>query len=110
MISLTLDHAKKNSMHYLLIYKVVDDYVEKRARFRSAHLEKAFEAVKRGELLLGGALANPVDQAVLLFRGDSPETAEKFATEDPYVRNGLVTSWEVREWNTVVGTEGIMSS
>ena len=96
-------------MHYLLIYKVIDDYVEKRVPFRSSHLAKATEAVQRGELILGGALANPVDQAVLLFRGDSPQFAEKFAREDPYVLNGLVTSWQVREWSTVVGMEGLIS-
>ena len=96
-------------MHYLLIYKVIDDYVEKRVSFRSSHLAKAMEAVQRGELILGGALANPVDQAVLLFRGDSPQFAEKFAREDPYVLNGLVTSWQVREWSTVVGMEGLIS-
>ena len=57
----------------------------------------------RGELLLGGALANPADGAVLLFTGDSPEVAEKFAQADPYVANGLVKRWYVREWTTVVG-------
>ena len=29
--------------------------------------------------------------------------AEAFATSDPYVTNGLVTSWRVRHWTTVVG-------
>jgi uncharacterized protein YciI len=90
-------------MHYLLIYEVVEDYVVRRAPLRAAHLARAREAVERGELVLGGALANPPDGAVLLFRGDSPAGAEAFATSDPYVINGLVTRWRVREWTTVVG-------
>ena len=45
----------------------------------------------------------PIDGAVLLFRGDSPEAAEAFARSDPYVLNGLVTAWRVRVWTTVVG-------
>jgi uncharacterized protein YciI len=90
-------------VHYLLFYDVVDDYVTRRAPFRSAHLALAREAVARGELVLGGAFANPPDGAVLLFRGSSPEVAEAFARQDPYVRNGLVTRWHVREWTTVVG-------
>lgn len=53
--------------------------------------------------MLGGALADPPDEAILLFNGDSPATAERFAACDPYVINGLVKRWEVREWNTVVG-------
>lgn len=90
-------------MHYLLMYDVADDYVERRAHFRMAHLELARKAVERGEMVLGGALADPVDAAILLFRGDSPAVAEKFAREDPYVANGLVKRWRVRPWTTVIG-------
>ena len=90
-------------MHYLLFYEVVDGYVNRRVPFRSAHLALAREAVARGELVLGGAFANPPDGAVLLFRGSSPAVAEAFAAQDPYVKNGLITRWYVREWTTVVG-------
>jgi uncharacterized protein YciI len=90
-------------MHYLLFYEVLDDYVNRRAPFRTAHLAVAREAVARGELVLGGAFANPPDGAVLLFRSSSPAVAEAFARQDPYVKNGLVTRWYVREWTTVVG-------
>jgi uncharacterized protein len=90
-------------MHYLLLYDVVPDYVERRAAYRAAHLALARAAHARGELVLGGALADPPDGAVLLFRGDSPAAAEAFAAADPYVTNGLVTRWRVRVWATVVG-------
>jgi uncharacterized protein YciI len=92
-------------MHYLLFYDVVPDYVERRAPLRAAHLAHARAAHARGELVLGGALADPVDGAVLLFRGDSPAVAERFAAADPYVRQGLVRAWRVREWTTVVGDD-----
>jgi uncharacterized protein YciI len=90
-------------MHYLLFYDVVPDYAERRLPFRAAHLAHATAAVERGELLLGGALAEPIDGAVLLFDCDSPAPVEAFATSDPYVINGLVTRWRVRAWTTVVG-------
>jgi len=90
-------------MHYLLFYEVGNDYASKRSAFRAAHLKKAWEAHERGELLLGGALADPLDGALLLFRADSPRVAEAFAKSDPYVTNGLVKRWYVREWTTVVG-------
>jgi uncharacterized protein YciI len=90
-------------MHYLLFYEVGEDFLERRSELRSAHLEKAWAASERGELVLGGALANPVDGAVLLFRGDSPAVAEAFAKADPYVTRGLVRKWRVREWTTVAG-------
>jgi len=90
-------------MHYLLFYDVVPDYAERRLPFRPAHFAHAKAAIDRGELVLGGALADPIDGAVLLFRGDSPDAARRFAETDPYVTNGLVTKWTVRAWNTVVG-------
>lgn len=90
-------------MHYLLMYDVVPDYVERRGALRAEHLALARAAHARGELVLGGALADPVDGAVLLFQGDSPAGATAFAKADPYVRNGLVTRWRVRTWTTVIG-------
>jgi uncharacterized protein YciI len=92
-------------MHYLLFYEAGADYGERRKPFRSAHLQHAREAVSRGDLVLGGAYANPADGAVLLFRGDSSGAAERFAKADPYVVNGVVARWYIREWTTVVGRE-----
>ena len=92
-------------MHYLLFYDVVDDYADRRAEFRGVHLAHARAAVARGELVLGGALADPIDGAVLLFKADSPDVPAAFAAADPYVKNGLVKAWRVREWTTVVGAD-----
>lgn len=90
--------------HYLLFYEIAPDYAARRGEFRGAHLAKAWAASERGELVLGGALADPIDGAVLLFKGDSAAVAEDFARTDPYVLSGLVKRWYVREWTTVVGT------
>lgn len=94
--------------HYLLFYDVIPDYVARRGMYRDAHLERAWAAHARGELVFGGALADPIDGAVLLFRGDDPAVAERFARADPYVTNGLVARWRVREWTTVVGDDCAM--
>jgi uncharacterized protein YciI len=102
VISLTT-FLERPAMHYLLFYDVADDYLARRTEYRDAHLTRAWAAAERGELVLGGALADPVDGAVLLFRGTSPDVATSFARTDPYVTGGLVTRWWVREWTTVVG-------
>ena len=91
--------------YYALFYHVVDGFVERRLPFREAHLSHARRAAERGELALGGALAEPADTALIVFRGDSPDVGSAFAEEDPYVRNGLVQRWEVRPWNVVVGAD-----
>ena len=90
-------------MHFLIFYDFVPDMLERRGPYRGAHLRYAWEAQARGELILGGALADPPDKAVLLFEGDDDRAARAFAENDPYVRAGLVTSWTVRPWTTVVG-------
>lgn len=95
-------------MHYLLFYSFVDGMAERRMPFRQAHLAHLEAAVSRGELVLAGALADPLDGAVLLFKGSSPDAAEALAKTDPYVLNGLVTRWHVRTWSTVVGPDASM--
>lgn len=89
--------------HFLLFYDAGPDYAEKRAPHRALHLAHARAAVARGELLLGGALTDPVDASVLLFKAASAEAVRAFAEADPYVTQGVVSGWRVREWTTVVG-------
>jgi uncharacterized protein YciI len=91
--------------YYLLEYVLIDDYLARRAPFREAHLALAREAHRRGDLILAGALAEPTDRAVLVWRTHDRSVIERFIDGDPYVHNGLVTSWTIRPW-TVVIAEG----
>ncbi|HMV07338.1 MAG TPA: YciI-like protein [Cyclobacteriaceae bacterium] len=92
-------------MYYILFYKTIDNYVEKRTPFREEHLRLANAARANGTLVMAGALADPADEAVLVFRADSPQVAEDFAKNDPYVKNGLIKEWKVRSWTVVVGED-----
>jgi uncharacterized protein YciI len=89
--------------HFALVYDVVDGFIDKRTPFRPAHLALVRDAHARGELLLAGALGDPPDGALLVFRADKADVVERFASADPYVTNGLVKSWSVRPWTVVVG-------
>lgn len=89
--------------HFLLFYEADGDYAARRTPFRAAHLAHARAAKARGELVLGGAFADPVDGSVLLFQGETAAVAQRFAEADPYVINDVVQRWRVREWTTVVG-------
>jgi uncharacterized protein len=88
--------------HFLLAYTLAADYLARRTQFREAHLALARAAADRGELLLGG-MVEGAQEALLLFVGEDAGRAEAFAGADPYVLNGLVEGWRVREWVTVVG-------
>lgn len=92
-------------MYYILFYKTVEGYVEKRAPYRAEHLALAKSAYEKGSMVMAGALADPADGAVLVFKGEGPEVAEAFAKNDPYVKNGLISEWSVRPWTVVVGGE-----
>jgi uncharacterized protein len=91
--------------YFALFYDVVDDFPAKRTPFRAEHLRLVQEAHDRGELLLGGALAEPVDRALLVFRATDRSVPEAFARRDPYVVQGLVTRWSVRPWTQVIATQ-----
>ncbi|MQA29377.1 MAG: hypothetical protein GEU82_05990 [Luteitalea sp.] len=91
--------------YYALIYDSVEDYATRRQPYREEHLGLVAALHARGEVLLAGALGDPPDGALLIFRSPSAAAAEEFAKRDPYVVNGLVTGWRVRPWNVVVGGE-----
>jgi uncharacterized protein len=90
-------------MYYILFYKTVDNYIERRAPYRSEHLALVEEFHNQGTLIMAGALANPSDGAVLVFKSEGTDVAESFVKRDPYVKNGLITEWNIREWTVVVG-------
>ena len=90
--------------YFALQYDVVDDFVNKRTPYRPAHLKEVREANGRGELVMAGALGEPAG-ALLIFRAADKSTAENFATNDPYVKEGLVKKWTVRPWTVVIGQD-----
>jgi uncharacterized protein YciI len=89
--------------HFALHYDLVENFVQRRMPFREEHLRQLRDLHDRGVVVMAGALGDPPDGALLVFRGDSPAAADEFARTDPYVRQGLVTSWRVRPWHVVIG-------
>ena len=90
-------------MYLALTYDLVDDYLERRGDYREEHLALARAARERGELALAGAFTDPADAALLVWSTEDRSVVERFAAQDPYVVNGLVRAWRLREWNVVVG-------
>ena len=92
-------------MYYMLLYDYVEDVGDKRAPYRAAHLDLLEGLVRQGEVVMGGAWTDPLDGAAIVFKAQDRSAVEAFVRTDPYVANGLVTSWRVREWNVVIGGE-----
>ena len=91
------------STRFVLLYDYVENVVEKRTPFRGDHLALANEYLDRGELVMAGAFADPVDGAAFVFSVEERARVEAFVAADPYVANGLVPSWRIREWTVVIG-------
>lgn len=82
----------------------VENAAEKRAPHREAHLAHLRELHEKGALLMGGALQNPMDSGLLIFRAESAEEIEAALANDSYAKNGIWTKIVVREWSVVVGS------
>lgn len=91
--------------YYALIYHLVDDYLERRTKYREEHLKLASESNEKGKLILAGAFSDPPDKALLIFKVDDKSVIEEFIRQDPYVKNGLIVKWEIRPWTVVIGKE-----
>ena len=95
--------------YFALFYDVVPDYITRRAQYRDEHLGLAREAHARGHLVLAGAMTDPADRALIIFRAPDASVIEEFVRKDPYVVNGLVTRWEIRAWNVVIGGDSAVT-
>jgi uncharacterized protein len=91
-------------MYCILFYDYCENVIERRAPFREAHLKLAQEWAGRGELILGGAVGDPIDGGVLVFKVDDLARVEEFVRVDPYVAGGVATAWRIRPWTVVVGS------
>jgi uncharacterized protein len=86
---------------YVLLYESAENVAEKAPAHAAAHREHWHPFRERGELLLIGPFGDPQAQgAMSVFT--TREAAEEFARNDPFVVNGVVRSWEVREWDEAV--------
>ncbi len=90
-------------MHFLLRYHYVPDIAERRGPHRDAHLARLWAEADAGRVIVAGAAGDPAVEAVILWSIDDPAVVAEFADGDPYMTAGLITSYEVVPYNSVVG-------
>jgi len=88
---------------FLVIYDYVPDMAERRTAHREAHIAWLREQADAGRLLLAGALQDPVDTGVLVFRADDGYAVRRLLLDDPYAAANLIVSVSVRPIGLVVG-------
>ncbi len=89
------------SMKYVLLYEPADNVLDKAPAHFQTHSERLGEFHRRGTLLMVGTFGEPQEQgSMAIFT--SREAAEEFVAEDPFVLNGVVRRYEIREWDEVL--------
>ena len=96
-------NADGSNAYALLTLDYVDGMLEKRAPHREAHLAGARRAHEEGKVVMAGALLDPVDQGVFVFKNCEREEIEAFVKADAYYVAGLVPRYAIRPWMVVVG-------
>lgn len=89
--------------YHVLKYTYVPDILDKRGPFREKHLEGAKAMAAANKLVMAGAIAEPVDGALFIFRNVTKQEIEAFVRTDPYVQNNLVPEWSIRPYMVVAG-------
>jgi uncharacterized protein YciI len=81
----------------VLLYQSAPDVLARAPALYPAHKARVDEFHRRGELLAVGTWADPREGSMAVFR--TRAAAEEFARDDPFVKSGVVSSYQIREWN-----------
>lgn len=86
---------------FVVFYEPDDDVLARGAPHMPAHSAHVDAAAERGELLAVGTFEDPQRNGAMCVLV-SREAAERFAREDPFVRNGVVRAYRVLQWDDVL--------
>ncbi|HET6276466.1 MAG TPA: YciI family protein [Candidatus Cybelea sp.] len=89
-------------MKYVLFYQASPEVLARAPIHGAAHRAHWNAFLADGTLLMIGPFSNPSEGALAIFT--TREAAERFASADPFVRNGVVDTWYVREWMEAIGS------
>ena len=71
------------------------------AKARPAHREYLVGLKEQGKLVISGPFADDRG-GLLVYEAESPAEVEALIVEDPFARQGVFVSWEIRPWNVVM--------
>jgi uncharacterized protein YciI len=80
-------------------YASFEDALAKAPDALAAHMARSQERHRQGALLMAGAFLDRSDEPLSTMSVlTSREAAEEYIKGDPFVLNGMVTNWHIREW------------
>jgi uncharacterized protein YciI len=90
-------------VHFLLRYQYVENIDSLRGPYRDEHLTRLWAEADAGRVLIAGGAGDPISEGIIAWNVDDPQVIHDFAAADPYMTAGLITSYDVVPWRTVVG-------
>jgi uncharacterized protein YciI len=85
------------TVYHLLLYEYVPDMERRREPYREPHRARIAAEREAGRIVAAGAF-EPTTGGALVFSGVDRAHVEAFASADPYLEAGLITSWRVQRW------------
>lgn len=86
---------------HLLLYRYVENMVERRTPYRPDHLAHIKAAQAAGQIGIAGATGDPPTGGAFQFIGLSEGEIKDYVHADPYYQAGLIVSFEIQPWTLV---------
>ncbi len=88
---------RRYNVKHVLFYELADGAMDLVSQHFPAHRARLDLFSAAGTLLEVGTFADPPMGAMAIF--STREAVDDFMREDPFLANGVVGSWRVREWD-----------
>ena len=77
------------------------------AKARPAHRQYLTGLRDAGKLVISGPFAGD-SGGLLVYEADDPEQVEKMIRDDPFAKQGVFLSWEIRPWNVIFINQNLL--
>lgn len=99
--------SKKQPVYYVVFFDIdypsIMEAMADAPQAIAAHKKRSQEWHEQGKLVMAGAFRDsPEGRLNSMGILTSREVAEEFAEGDPFVLNGKVIGWYIREWNNML--------
>ena len=93
-------------MFYAAIAKYTPDAATI-AKARPAHRQYLTGLQDQNKLVISGPFADD-SGAILVYEAESLEHVDNMVREDPFAKQGVFLSWEIRPWNVIFRNQNLL--
>ena len=86
---------------WALRYELDEAAYAERMPFRPTHMALVEGLQEEGKIVIAGPLSDPPTHSLIAFDVEDQAEVEEFVAADPYVAEGIVTSYTIEPWSVV---------